>query len=289
MLVRAATSLFPALVLLLAGLTPQPALAGSAGPVTVPLRVGSYNIRAAEPVDSFEAGVEALRPRIDVAGLQEITGRDKLRYLAATTGWASYSALEQMQNPVIWDRSKLAFVSGRGALLAKGRYIGDELPKLGDHTKDTYATIVHLRHILSGRSLTVINVHLLAGATQAGRPRADRPLMFSEYRDQVRSLDALVAAESSSGQVIVLGDFNVGYAADARWQRKNFPYTRLTKHAMVGMWRDCGTDDNGTHGRQYIDQVWTDVPAASCEVGYDIQHSDHYPVVGTYAVDVLPG
>jgi hypothetical protein len=54
------------------------------------------------------------------------------------------------------------------------------------------------------------------------------------------------------------------------------------------MWRDCSTDGKGTHGPQYIDQVWSDQPAAGCEVAYGIKRSDHYPVVATYALDVLP-
>jgi endonuclease/exonuclease/phosphatase family metal-dependent hydrolase len=281
--------------LVLGVLTPgatSPASATDAAPtragLSVPLRVGSYNIRAGETQAEFERGVEELRPLVDVAGLQEIAQRSKILYLQDSATWGTYSAPQLTQNPVLWDRTRLTFVDGRGALLAEGRSVGDEKPGAGDYRKDSYATVVRLRHRATGQPLVVINVHLLSGAISGGRPRADRPRMVEMYRDQVRSLDALAGAESSWGTVLVLGDFNVGYAADARWQRRNLPYVRLTGRGLVAMWRDCGTDGKGTHGPQYIDQVWTDRPAVTCEVEYDIEHSDHYPVVGTYALDVLP-
>ncbi|MBB6627206.1 hypothetical protein H5V45_07710 [Nocardioides sp. KIGAM211] len=273
---------------------PASALVSARGPalgtpvVTVPVRIGSYNIRAGEPLENFEAGVEEFKTHIDVGGLQETNQGTKRAYLADMVGWGSYVPLKQ-QNPVIWDESKFVFVSGRGVLIAKGRDIGDEMPRNGSFRADSIATVVHLRHLVTGQPVSIINLHLLAGATSNGVPRLDRPKMVSFYKDQVRNAALLVDEEAASGQVFVMGDFNVGYAADAREHRKALPYTKLTGRGLVAMWRDCGTTGKGTHGPQYIDQIWTTGPATSCEVAYDIRHSDHYPIAAAYPFSPVTG
>ena len=40
-------------------------------PVTAPLQIGSYNIRAGESLSSFQAGVEFIMGKSDITGLQE--------------------------------------------------------------------------------------------------------------------------------------------------------------------------------------------------------------------------
>ncbi|NYD43314.1 endonuclease/exonuclease/phosphatase family protein [Nocardioides panaciterrulae] len=232
------------------GPAPEGAAADGSGSSGVPVRVGTYNIRAGVRDADFTGGVAALLPRVDVAGLQEIARRGRQAWLADRPGWGCFRPREAGANPVVWRSAAFDLLDGYGALLAHGRHIGDEKPAKGHDLDDQYATVVHLQHLATDQEVTVIDVHLLAGATTAGRRRHDRPLMFGFYRDEVRSLAALVEAERATGRVFVLGDFNIGYAADARWHDEAMPFARLAALGMVSMWRDCGTAGRGTHGPQ---------------------------------------
>ena len=272
------------LVLTVLGPAPDVAAAGGIASSGVPVRVGTYNIRAGVGDADFTGGVSELLPRVDVAGFQEIVRRDRQAWLSERPGWGFFRPWQTGANPVVWRSSMFDLLDGHGALLAHGRDIGDEKAAKGHYLRNQYATVVHLQHVDTDQEVTVIDVHLLAGAVSAGRRRHDRPLMFGFYRDEVKSLAAVVDAERAHGPVWVIGDFNIGYDADVRWHRKAMPHARLTPLGMVSLWRDCGTGGRGTHGPQYIDQIWSQDPADRCEVAYDVTHSDHFPVIGTYAL-----
>jgi exonuclease III len=270
------------------GSLPDPAVAAAAD-TAVPVRVGSYNIRSAVGLNDFTRAFSAFRPRIDVAGLQEIGLNAKNTYLKSQSGWGYYRPPQLQQNPVVWDTGVFTEVGAYGIKLADAADLGREKSGHDEFHKADFATVVHLRHRATGQLVSVVNVHLLSGAMSAGRPRPDRPLRVAFYKEQVRNLATALEDEKRFGQVFVLGDFNIGYAADARWQRRGLPYKRLTRHGLQAMWRTCGTDGRGTHGPQYIDQVWSQQPADSCDVAYDITQSDHYPVIGHYSLAPATG
>ncbi len=254
----------------------------------VPVRVGTYNIRAGTSYDDFTAGADEFKQRVDVAGLQEIGRNDKNRYLLADWTWGYYRPEELQQNPVIWDTSVFRMIDARGALLAKGREVGDEKPSGNEVRKDSYATVVRLQHLLTGELVSIINVHLVSGAVRGGLPWPDRPLLFAMYKEQVASLAEVEETESSWGRVFVVGDFNAGYKADRKQHLKRLPYATLTRLGRVSMWRDYDVEHGGTHRDAYIDQVWSAEPVDDAEVAYDIKHSDHYPAIATYSLSVLP-
>lgn len=266
--------------------------AAAASPLAVPVRVGTYNIQSNRTLDQFEAGVDELEQRVDVAGLQEIGSNEKSRYLRDSLTWGYYRPVELQQNPIIWDRSDFRLDEGKGYLLARGRDVGDENPVAGRIRDDSYATVVHLVHLQTGQVISVINVHLLSGAVKGGRAWPGRPRMFALYRAQVRALVRVYRAEVADGQVdrvFVLGDLNVGYKADRKWHKRRLPYRRLTRQGLVSMWHDHDVERGGTHNDAYIDQVWTTEPVVKggAEVAYDIRESDHSPAIATYLFDPL--
>ncbi len=259
-------------------------------PFAVDVRLGTYNIQSNRTLDQFEAGVDELEQRVDVAGLQEIGSNEKSRYLRDALTWGYFRPVELQQNPIIWDRSNFSLDEGTGYLLARGRDVGDENPVAGRYRDDAYATVVHLTHLQTGQVISVINVHLLSGAVKGGRAWPGRPLMFALYCAQVAGLVRVYRAELADAQVdrvFVLGDFNVGYKADRKWHKRRLPFRRLTNLGLVSMWRDHDVEHGGTHNDAYIDQVWTTGPVVKggAQVAYDIQESDHSPAIATYVFD----
>lgn len=263
---------------------------------TAPLRIGTYNIRSGESFSEFKAGVTELRPYVDVAGLQEIGANNKNRWLRGQHAWGYCQAPHLQQNPVIWDRSRFDFLGCGERLLARGRTIANGNPGADQVRADSYATLVRLRDRATGQLTSFLNVHLASGAVRGGRKWSGRKALFRMYKEQQASLVEAQAEESTrevGGQyplVYVLGDFNVGYKADLKWQVKGLPYRSFTHAKLVSNWRDWDLSrKKGTHKDALIDQVWHASPAASSRILTWIKHSDHRPPVATYDLPLVAG
>ncbi len=293
-LVLAATALAA-----LTGTAPAAATAvdGSRGAATTAaLRIGTYNIRSGESYDEFKAGVTEFRPYVDVAGLQEIGANTKNQWLRAQHAWGYCQAPHLQQNPVIWDRSRFDHLECGEYLLARGRTIPNGNPGADQVRADSYATLVRLRDRATGQPISFINVHMASGAIKGGRKWPGRAALFRMYKDQQASLvraQALESARDVDGQhplVFVLGDFNVGYKADLKWQVKGLPYRTFTRAKLVSNWRDWDLSrTQGTHNDALIDQVWHASPASSSKILTWIRHSDHRPPVATYDLPIIDG
>lgn len=266
----------------------SPVEADDDDPGVLPVRIGTYNIRSDRTLAQFRKGIDQLKPRVDVAGLQEIAEAEKNQYLIDDEEWGYYRPPEFRQNPVIWDTSVFDFVSTptTGYRIALGREV--ESKTGGTEIKDdTYATVVRLRHLLSGNVLSVVNVHLLSGASHMGRPYPGRPRRFEMLTDQVRGMLRLVRSERELGyEVYPLGDFNVGFVADQRVHRKDLPYRRFKRIEFRSMWQGGELEKEGTFGPVYLDQVWSRRTPFQREVARDITVSDHYPAIATYLLDI---
>jgi endonuclease/exonuclease/phosphatase (EEP) superfamily protein YafD len=173
-------------------------------------------------------------------------------------------------------------------VLAKGRNLGGENPSAARHHGTSWATVVHLRHRATGQDIAIVNVHLLHGAVQAGRTWPHRPKTYRMYTEEVKRLAQVARTERQWGRVFVLGDFNVGYTADARWHRKALPYATFTRLGMRSMWAGRKPTSHGTHRDALIDGVWATYGASRSKVAYGIRHSDHFPAIATYRLDVAP-
>src|SRR4051794_12382244 len=66
-------------------------------PVTMPLRIGSYNIMMGEPLDEFRPAADFIMSQADVAGLQEAGGTARRKYLDGNRAWRVYHAPDNRQ------------------------------------------------------------------------------------------------------------------------------------------------------------------------------------------------
>lgn len=285
----AARSAFVGLVLTVTLTTTAPGAAGGdQGPGIVPFDIGTYNIRADRTLKQFEKGVDALKEKVQVAGLQEIAEKEKNDYLQSDEGWGYYRPDELRQNPIIWDTRYFEFASApsTGYTIAKGREV--ESKTGGTELKDdTWATVVRLNHLGSGNEVSFINVHLLSGASRVGKPWPQRPRRFELLCDQVAGLIRLVKSERDRGnEVFASGDFNVGFQADFKVRNRKLPFKRFKRIDYRSIWQGGELDEKGTYENAYLDQIWATTAAARREVAYDIEQSDHFPAIGTYLLDI---
>lgn len=260
---------------------PSSSRATTVGPSS--LRLGTYNIRSGVSVADFKKAVDAMKPRADLIGFQELGRNEKNAYLKADHDWGYYRPPATQQNPVIWRRDLFDVVSSRGYLLTQARDLGGELGA-ADET-DNWATVVRLRERASGQVFSYINVHFVHGAVQAGKPTPGRPRTFALYVDQVKAAAEVVKAERAvSPTVYIGGDFNIGYKADDKVRDKRLPYRRFTALGMTSIWKGSPYLEakKGTHADALIDQIWTTAAPASVHIERDITESDHVPAAATY-------
>ncbi|MGZ8745235.1 MAG: hypothetical protein ACXWXO_20150 [Nocardioides sp.] len=255
------------------------------------LLVGSYNIRADRNLRTFRKAVNAIQRQVEVVGIQEVGGpaaRRKSRSLAREKSWGYYRPPKLGQNPVIWRRSTFERVHARGHLLAKGRRIGNENPGTDRRRKTAYATVVRLRHRATNQRISVINVHLVAGAVKAAKKWPGRPRLYEMYVEEVRHLGEVARAEQDWGRGLVTGDFNVGFAADLERHHRRLPYATFKRIGMVSMWAGRTDQEGGTRQYGLVDQVWSTNRAVAGRVARGIRYSDHFPAIAAYRLDVAP-
>lgn len=288
---RAATRVLTAAVLVLSALAatsastaaPAPGHARKADPLQV--RIGTYNVISRATVDTFKNVVTQVKPSVDVLGLQEIGMNDKNKWLIADYNWGYYRPPQLQQNPIIWDRRQLDFVSGGGVKLSdphrvEGRNGGGEEAKTPN-----WATVVRLFHRASGHQLSFINVHLLTGTVKGGKFVPGRPQAKKLYLKQLRTLVKTARAErSTSDEVFVLGDFNAGYKEDIRAGKKQLPVKQFKKIGFRSVWEKSPllSKKYGTHSNALIDQIWNSGAPVSTQILTNVKGSDHRPAIGTY-------
>lgn len=264
---------------------PQPTVAAAASDGAAVVDIGTYNFRADRSLSRFETAVDELKTRVDVAGLQEIADKSKNDYLMDDESWGYFRPPELRQNPVIWNTDVFALLdTPDGNRIAQGREIES---KTGgrEYKDDSYATVVRLEHLDSGAPVTIINVHLLSGASRVGLPYPGRPDRFDFLTDQVRGTVRLIKREQElDAQVFVLGDFNVGFQPDAREQHPKLPYRKYARLGIRSMWDGGELSPKGTFDNAYLDQVWSTVAPVKRGVAHDITGSDHFPAVATYSL-----
>lgn len=273
------------------------AAAGDADPAPEPieLRVGTFNIRSGVSLSGFLSAADAFKPQVDVAGLQEIGANAKNKRLIADRDWGYYRPPALQQNPVIWRRDLFDFDSARGFLLAKAMNIGNEHGGGKDAKRASWATIVRLVHRDSGQRISVINLHLVHGAVKAGRPWPGRPKLYKLYRTQVNGAVRAVRSErrraDRSDRIFLLGDFNVGYEADAKRRLKALPLRKFRRAGLTSMWQGSPDLDlpYGTHNDALIDQVFAEGRPQSTRIANEITESDHFPALASYLLPVKDG
>lgn len=254
------------------------------------LRVGTYNIQANRTPEVFQQAVEAVLPRVDVLGLQEIGGRKKGDVMASLydDGWSYFRGKPGEQSPILWDHDRFEFEAGSVPQLAPATYVGYERPGFDPTVAAQYATVVRLKDRLSGERMTFINTHLVAGAVMNGRRYPGRPRTFSLYRNTVAALTDLVARHRANGRVFVMGDFNINWKVDNRVRKPRLVYVKMARIGMTANWTTGGYPLTlGTRLGALLDQVYSSTKAARSSIEFDVPFSDHFPAVATYVVPTV--
>jgi endonuclease/exonuclease/phosphatase family metal-dependent hydrolase len=287
--------------MLAAAAATAPSSAAGTDATSQPLRIGSYNIEINQPADQFRQAVEFIKSQSDVAGLQEAGGGHRREYLDSDRSWRIYHPPSLPQDPVIWNPHVYELVSARQVKISKAAVVEDMHRGGLTRWKAEYVPVVRLRQISTGYVFSVINVHLISGAVNEGHKRPGSPRRFRLYVRMVKNLKSTVRAEHSHGMpVYVMGDFNVGYAADRQNRARKLPYHKMRSVNLMANWQGKTLDDYGTHidtacprGKAhcgaYIDQIWAPTKAATAQVFIHEVHSDHYPIMSTYPISVPAG
>lgn len=254
------------------------------------LRVGTFNIDVGVPLDTWTRTIQSFLPRVDVGGLQEVAGRDKAAALRSMPGFNSYVSHRFKQNPVFWNTSVFSLVKGRSPRIAKGRTVegrsGGSM-----YERPTLATVARLRSKATGRTVSVVSVHLLQGSVDNGKKVPGRSRRFAMYQEQVRNLGKVMAKERkwADGPVWLVGDFNDNYMAEKKHHRRKLAYATLHRRGLVSSWQAVQGklrpgQGSGTRSGSYLDQIWSNRKAGSVAVLRDqvFRVGQHYPVVSTY-------
>jgi exonuclease III len=260
------------------------------------VRVGTFNIQASVSAKKFAAGVKALLPYTDIAGLQEVNSKTKAKKLANLSGrgwdfWRQYrtnipqhphqGGAEQV--PVLWRADRFVCTYA-GPMLASDVYsLRGELPTWDDQQRHWF-TIVHLVDTVTGQHISVVNVHLIHGAVMGGGPVSGRPRHWHVYVTQMTNLIEKVQKQQGYGRVLVTGDFNSGWVADEKHRHKHLPFRSFRSLDFQSMWAtERPSNGKGTHQDALIDQVYSHQKAANAKVLFSLKgYSDHVPAVARY-------
>lgn len=282
-LLRSALALATVLPVLALSATTSAAPAQAAE--TTQVRIGTWNVQVKRSLSHFNAGLVPLMSRSDIVGLQEVdnaTGREEALASAARDGWSYYRVKPGKQTPVLWRNDRFSFVSGRVTQISAARWVGSESPTPSQKARS--ATVVRLLDKVTGKRVSVINVHLVAGAIRGGRPWYNRPRLFRLYREGLVNVMRQVVTERSWGTVFVTGDFNSGWVADRKHRRAKLPIRTMAGLGLRSMWAaERPTNGLGTRNDALIDQIWSTVRPTLARVQFDLSgYSDHRPAVAFY-------
>src|SRR4051794_35920531 len=176
------------------------------------VRVGTFNIRAGVSVGTFAAGVKALLPSVDIAGLQEINSKEKAQKLAEIKRSGSWDFWRQYrhnipshphqggteQNPVLW-RSDRFVCTYAGPMLASGLIsLRGETPKWDDDRRHWF-TVVHLVDLVTGQRLSIVNIHMIPGAITGGVPLRGERRHWKIYVTEMTNLIQKVEKQRGYG------------------------------------------------------------------------------------------
>jgi endonuclease/exonuclease/phosphatase family metal-dependent hydrolase len=255
-------------------------------PVTTAVRMATINVQVRRSLDQFRGGVTPLLDRSDIIGLQEMDTRDKEAYLQTLSdrGWAHYAVRPAFQTPVLWRTDRFSYLGGRVAQISPATYIGNEVRGMTSTQKARYVSVVHLYDKVTGRRVSVVNVHLVQGAVRGGRPWVGRPRLWGLYKRSLLNLASITVAEKRWGHVYVMGDFNAGWVADYKHKLRRLPVRTYSALSMRSMWAAARpTNGLGTHNDAQIDQIFSGVRPVSTAVQFDLSgFSDHRPAIATY-------
>lgn len=243
--------------------------AAAAVPVTT--RVGTFNLYQRSDNDRADAAVRRFVEHVDLAGLQEYGGHDRLESLRglADLGMAFYKPRDVPSAPaIIWDRDRFDLMRGRSVLVADGRRV-TPVPGKRSVLGDYYGTVVVLRDLVSGCETVVGNLHTPAHVELWPGPRRGM------YRESVTGIAADMHLRCDRPAYLV-GDWN--------WSLRTpdaLPRQLLARRGLVSCWSG-NPSPVGSHGHRLIDGVFARARADEAHVLSGFHVGDHDPAVATY-------
>ena len=253
----------------------------------VPVRVATFNVHNNTPYDQARAAVRRLLPYADVIGLQEFENPSRTPIVAALSdeGWRYWKPYGG--DPVIYDGDKFSFLSAEAVEISQASTVEDPKSQYAPkEVRNSYATVVRLWHAAAGQRVTVVNVHLIARATQDGRPAREAPTRVSVYKQEMRAVAALVAKEKTAATVYAVGDWNIHYNFDVRERVYAFPFRQFKRQGFESVWKTKRPQRPTINDKGVIDGVWSTTAPARARVLAGFPESDHRPVRVKYRLAV---
>lgn len=193
--IRALGAVASAVTLVAALLPATPAAAAN-----VAFKAATLNIYNGLSQADFVHDLNLIASTADVVGLNEVGNRKAfLESWAANNGWWLYApgGTNQAGEALIAKKSMFD-------VLDKGSVFVCDTNGPGEVPPARYNNWVRYRHKATGRAVTHINAHAVAGIESAGRPEDLPRTRCAEA--QFQNLKDLAVAKQAEGQVIVSGD-----------------------------------------------------------------------------------
>lgn len=307
LLARAVSSLV-ALLVVVAGLGPSPAVAasGRTGEVqaSTSLRFVTYNASAGvEPDQAMEDLRTIFATHPDVVTLQEMASPEKRRMIrelfldCPDCSWDGYLPGPAVpgETPILYRSDRFRLVDSGSVQVTEATYVGSW--GAGPSTiRAKYVNWVRLRDERTGRLLNVLNNHTVPSVqAKDGRPNHRSPERLDIYRKHMAGLQDLVRRfeDEGRGLVFVTGDLNVNYRRDCVLTPKLFPYHRLGNVGLTASYAPLGQPAHGTHvlrsgnDTRLIDYVYFRPDASLQPVDQRVltgYASDHRPLLVEFEV-----
>lgn len=239
------------------------------------VRVGTWNVLKNNSTSQIAAGTTALTARADVFGLQEL-GSPAKRAAAARGAVGFTMTTDRTAVPILYRTSQYtALTQGRVQAFSRGQRVERLSGKGTELTAAKYVTWVQLQDVATSETFYVVNTHLLVGAENSATQRKANKLRVALYAKQLATVTRLTDSFLASGAAVYATcDCNVNYAADAS------PVMTMRNHGLTPNWLTL--DGRATHGKRYIDYVWSNQAPASQSTGGARYGSDHAPMAVTF-------
>ncbi|MET1007142.1 MAG: transglycosylase SLT domain-containing protein [Propionibacteriaceae bacterium] len=243
-------------------------------PIAPDVRVGTWNVLRTNSKTNIAAGAREMTTHADVFGLQEL-GSSSKRAAAAKGAVGFTMSTDNTAVPIFYNSYRYTLMEeGREQAFAAGQKVERDGADKSGRTGAKWVSWVHLIDNDTLQDFYVLNTHLLVGAQNSAQDRKNHPRRVALYNKQIATVTRLADGFRASGApVYATCDCNVNYSPEAG------PVVTMGQHGLAASWE--GLDSKATHGKRFIDYVWSNVAASSQFTG-NRNGSDHRSLIVSY-------
>ncbi len=212
----------------------------------------------------------------DVIGLQEAGDRGAVlfKFLTKHPRWGLFSDPHTPGSssvPILYRLDRFALVKAEAVIAVPAMNVGPDGAG-PSRAKAKVVNRVHLTHTETGRTVHVLNTHMLPSVTRKDLSEFETATRRAHYAQHIAALAATVNARD--GVVFVTGDFNAP---------PTFDLLQPLKDARLVGW-----SETGTHGTRPIDHVLSREAAVLTGVRQELLDlsSDHRAVVNYHTLQL---